>query len=80
MEKSEPLKTFVAARCYCLPDERTQLPVNAKAARKSSQAFPDAIMIIKHIPMHAARKSGFASLEHYLTDKQDKQERRATSG
>jgi hypothetical protein len=32
-------------------------------------------MIIKHIPMHAVRKSGFASLMHYLTDTQDKQER-----
>jgi hypothetical protein len=32
-------------------------------------------MIAKHIPMHAVKKSGFASLVRYLTDTQDKQER-----
>jgi hypothetical protein len=37
MEKSDPLKKFLAVRAYFLPDERTQLPVKARAARKSSQ-------------------------------------------
>jgi hypothetical protein len=32
-------------------------------------------MIAKHIPMHAVKKSGFASLVRYLTDTQGKQER-----
>ncbi len=32
-------------------------------------------MIAKHIPMHAVKKSGFASLLRYLTDTQGKQER-----
>jgi hypothetical protein len=32
-------------------------------------------MIVKHIPMHEVKKSGFASLVRYLTDTQGKQER-----
>jgi hypothetical protein len=32
-------------------------------------------LIAKHIPMHAVKKSGFASLVRYLTDTQNKQER-----
>jgi hypothetical protein len=33
------------------------------------------MMIAKHIPMHAVKRSGFASLVRYLTDTQGKQER-----